>query len=74
MPDFKRLTEMMQKTWPYPFVLRKDVHKASGGVFTGEYLKTLDHRNQGPEGRFNIGKAVAYEKGLFYQWFLERMS
>jgi hypothetical protein len=74
MADAKKFSEMMQKTWPYPFVLRKDVESASGGAFGADYLRTLDHRGQGPKGRFRIGNCVAYPKDEFYAWFAEKMS
>jgi hypothetical protein len=74
MADAKKFSEMMSRTWPYPFVLRKDVESASGGAFGADYLRTLDHRGQGPKGRFRIGNCVAYPKDAFYAWFAEKMS
>jgi hypothetical protein len=74
MADAKKFSEMMQKTWPFPFVLRKNVESASGGAFGADYLRTLDHRGQGPKGRFRIGNCVAYPKDEFYAWFAEKMS
>jgi hypothetical protein len=74
MADAKKFSDMMSRTWPFPFVLRKNVESASGGAFGADYLRTLDHRGQGPQGRFRIGNCVAYPKDEFYAWFAEKMS
>lgn len=74
MPDFKRLTKMMNEQWPFPFVLRKDSHLATGGVYSWQQLKNLDAQGKGPKDRFYIGKKVAYTRESFFKWFLERMS
>jgi hypothetical protein len=74
MPDFNRIAKMMSEQWPWVFVLRLDAKKATGNVFTPDHVKNMELRGEGPNGKFRIGKKVAYPRDEFYAWFAEKMS
>jgi hypothetical protein len=74
MPDFNRIAKMMSEQWPWVFVLRLDAKKATGNVFTPDHVKNMELRGEGPNGKFRIGKKVAYPRDEFFKWFAEKMS
>ncbi len=74
MTNYTYVIKILEKQWPFPFVLRTDTAKATGNVYTWQAIKALDEKGEGPTERFKLGNKVAYSRESFFQWFASRMS
>ena len=60
--------------WPSPFVARTEIKVFSGGLISEKYIANLDSQGAGPEGRFKVGRKVAYRVDALIAWLESRSS
>jgi hypothetical protein len=62
--DLKQLKEK----WPSPVVARTEIKTFTGGIISEKYMANLDSQGAGPDGRFKIGRKVAYPVNELVEW------
>jgi hypothetical protein len=62
----------LKTKWPSGIVARTEAGNFSGGTIKEKYLANLDSQGAGPEGRFKIGRKVAYSVDSFIRWLEAR--
>lgn len=60
------------RSWPSPFVARKESDRFSGGTVSPKYMANLDSMGKGPQGRFRIGRQIVYPVSEFVRWLESR--
>lgn len=74
MSSVKPNLSLMAKNWPSPFVARHEIGNFSGGILNPKYLANLDSLGIGPQGRFKIGRKVAYPVSAVIAFLESRCS
>lgn len=70
----KSIFQEMADNWNSKIVTRTQVPIFTGGAIGDRYLANLDSQNQGPSGRFRIGRKVCYDVQKFVEWLESRSS
>lgn len=52
---------------------RTDVPRLLGGIVSSKTLANADSSGTGPQGRFKLGRKVAYETSQLLSWLEQRM-
>lgn len=58
--NLKIIFQEMADRWQSNVVTRTEVGIFSGGILSDRYLANLDSAGLGPEGRFRVGRKIAY--------------
>ena len=64
----------LKARWPSAFVARTEIKTFSGGLISEKYVANLDSQGAGPEGRFKVGRKVAYPIDALVAWLEGRSS
>ncbi len=64
----------LKNRWPSPFVARTEIKTFSGGLISEKYIANLDSQGAGPEGRFRVGRKIAYPVASLIKWLESRSS
>lgn len=64
----------MKKKWPSAIVSREEIRNFTGGAVSEKYMANLDGQQKGPEGRFKIGRKVAYPIDSLLRWLEARIG
>mgnify|MGYP000871104898 CR=1 FL=1 len=70
--DFSNHLEAMASKWPSAWVARTKITQFTGGLIGEKYLANLDSQGLGPEGRFRIGRKIAYPVPCILKWLQGR--
>jgi hypothetical protein len=62
----------LKTSWGAPYVERQKVSEFSGGILHPRTMSNLDARDEGPPGRFRIGKKIAYPVDSLISWMEAR--
>lgn len=54
--------------WPSSIVSRSQIATFTGGLFSPKTMANLDSLGRGPEGRFQVGRKVAYTVKSVIAW------
>lgn len=71
--DTNIFQEMADK-WPSPIVARTEIEVFTGGMMSEKYQANLDCAGKGPEGRFRIGRKIAYPVKTYVKWLEARST
>ena len=63
----------IRKNWPEVFT-RKKAEQLTGGGIDARTLANLDCMQQGPPGRFKIGRKTMYLREPFLEWLRGRIE
>jgi hypothetical protein len=63
----------LAEKWPSNIVARTEIKAFTGGTVSEKYMANLDSQGAGPNGRFKIGRKVAYPVNELVEW-LERRT
>ncbi len=62
----------LAEKWPSDIVARTEVKAFTGGTISEKYMANLDCQGAGPEGRFKVGRKVAYPVASLIKWLENR--
>ena len=62
------------KNWPSPFVARDQLHKLTGGLIHPRTIRNLDSLGKGINGKFSVGRKVAYPVEEVIKYLEDRME
>lgn len=68
---FSSLQKMAER-WPSSMVARTEIERFTGGIIKEKYLANLDCQGKGPEGRFRVGRKIAYPVNSVIQFLQGR--
>jgi hypothetical protein len=57
-----------------PVIARKQIDKFLGGVVAPQTLCNADHKGEGPEAAYMVGRSVAYETISLLVWIVRRLG
>lgn len=57
-----------------PVIARKKVNKFLGGVVAPQTLCNADHKGEGPEGAYMIGRSVVYATIPLLEWIVKSLG
>jgi len=60
--------------WPSSLVARSEVPRFTGGLISEKYIANLDSCGKGPEGRFRVGRKIAYPTDKLVEWLRSRAT
>lgn len=64
--------ESLARKWPSAWVARTEIARFTGGLVSEKYLANLDSQGRGPEGRFRLGRKIAYPVPCLLAWLQGR--
>ena len=68
----KSIFQKMADKWPSEIVSRDAVDRFSGDLLNPRTMANQDSLGKGPEGRFKIGRKVAYPVQSLVEWLEKR--
>ena len=71
----EKLVAELEERWGLPYVTRdtEEIRRATGLIYSKKSLANLDSLGEGPAGKFNYGRRVAYPSRAFFEWVVGKM-